>query len=192
MPNDESLDIIIDEEKVKAAAAAAGVIVEDDDGYVPTNSFMKGIDILRKLIEAFCKLCLVGQVIVTTIVVAGRYLFNQTPGWGEELSLIFMVYFCLCSSSLPVRHDEHLRMTLIEKIVPKTAVKLMDLFAYMCMFVFGLFMVTAGLDLVKLGARSRLPGLLISRAWIYASVPIAGIGLCIATIEKVVLVCQKR
>jgi len=192
MPNDESLDVVIDEEKVKAAAAAAGVIVEDDDAYVPANVFLKIVHILRKLVEAFCKICLVGQVIVTTIVVAGRYVFNYTPGWGEELSLIFMVYFCLCSACLPVRNDEHLRMTLIEKVVPAKAVKIMDLIGYICIFVFGYFMLTSGMDLVKLGARSKLPGLLISRAWVYASVPIAGASLCLSVIEKVVLLCQKR
>lgn len=192
MPNEESLDLVIDEEKVKAAAAAAGVIVEDDDDYVPANTVLKIFNYLRKLIEGFCKICLVGQVVVTTIVVAGRYIFNNTPGWGEELSLVFMVYFCLCSACLPIRYDEHLRMTLIEKIVPQKAVRVMDMIGYLCMFIFGLFMLIAGIDLTLLGARSKLPGLLVSRAWIYAAVPIAGTSICLSVIEKVVLLCRKR
>lgn len=192
MPNEETMNVVIDEQKVKAAAAAAGVIVADDDDYVPANRFMMIFQILRKVVEGFCKVCLVGQVIVTTIVVGGRYIFNSTPGWGEELSLVFMVYFCLCSACLPVRNDEHLRMTLIEKIVPKKAVQVMDIIGYVCMFLFGLFMLTSGIDLVQLGARSKMPGLLVSRAWIYAAVPVAGISICISMIEKVVLLCQKR
>ena len=192
MSNNESTQVIIDEEKVKAAAAAAGVIVEDDDDYVPANGFLKVFDVLRKIIESFCKICLIGQVIVTTIVVAGRYLFSYTPGWGEELSLMLMVYFCLCSACLPVRNDEHLRMTLIEKVVPAKAVLVMDIIGYLCMFVFGLFMLTSGIDLIQLGARSRLSGLTVTRAWLYASVAISGASLCLSVIEKGVLLCLKR
>lgn len=190
--DNESREMTVDTKKVEAAAAAAGVAMGGEE-YVPANGFLKALQMLRLLIEGFCKICLIGQVVVTTIVVIGRYVFNSTPGWGEQLSLIFMVYFCLVSACLPVREDAHLRMTLIEKIVPKKVVRAMDLFAYLCMFVFGVVMITSGIDLVKLGARSRLSGLpFMTRSWVYWSTPIAGFALCASVVEKVVILCQKQ
>lgn len=190
--DNESREMIVDEEKVKAAAAAAGVVSDDDDGYVPDTPILKAFNIGRKIIENFCKLCLLGQVIVTSIVVAGRYIFNSTPGWGEELSLIFMVYFCTVSACLPIRKDEHLRMTLIEKIVPKKAVWVMDFIGYICMFIFGVVMIIAGWQLTTKLGRSMMPGLVIKRAWLFASAPICGVSICLSVLEKVVLVCRKR
>lgn len=40
------------------------------------------------LVEGLCKIMMALQVLVTAYVVVGRYVFNRTPVWGEQLTLL--------------------------------------------------------------------------------------------------------
>ena len=65
-----------------------------------------------------CKLCFIGMVSITAFVVFNRYIIKGSLVWGEPVVLMFMVYMSLISAALAIRKDTHIRMAVIDMLVP--------------------------------------------------------------------------
>ena len=73
-------------------------------------------DQTEKIIMCICKILLIGDILVTTISVAGRYIpFIPDPYWSEEVVLTQMVYMAVLSATLAIRKGSHIRMTAFDK-----------------------------------------------------------------------------
>jgi TRAP-type C4-dicarboxylate transport system permease small subunit len=131
-----------------------------------------------------CKIMLALQVIITTYIVIGRYVFNSTPPWGEPAILLLMVWFSLLSSALAIKEDTHIRMSVIDLILPKRGLKVFKGFYAILITIFSLFMIKAGYELIILTQKSIIPGLKISSGWLYASVLVSGFCILVALIGK--------
>jgi TRAP-type C4-dicarboxylate transport system permease small subunit len=138
----------------------------------------------RETIDGFCRVLLMAQVVVVSIVVIGRYVFNRTPGWGEEGALLFMVWFCLISSSLAIIEERHLRMSIIDYFLSPKQLRILDYFNHTIIFIFAATMFWEGIKLTQLTALNMMPGLGIKSSWLFASIPVAGVAIVIMTIEK--------
>jgi TRAP-type C4-dicarboxylate transport system permease small subunit len=132
-----------------------------------------------RLVDVLCKMLLLVQVIVVSIVVFGRVLFKVTPSWGEQISLVAMVWFGLLSASIAVRDNSHICVTLLEKVLPPVWLQWNDRINAVLMFLFSTFMVIVGIQLTKLTALNILTGLNIPSSWLYASVPAAGLAIMV-------------
>ncbi|MDF0725957.1 TRAP transporter small permease [Cytobacillus sp. S13-E01] len=137
------------------------------------------------VIFTVCKLMLALQVIITSYIVFGRYVLNSTPPWGEPAVLMLMVWFSLLSSALALKDNAHIRMSIIDLVLPNRGIKIFHGFYYVLILLFALFMVIAGYELVQLTSTSIIPGLKISSGWLYASVLVSGICILIALLGKV-------
>lgn len=127
---------------------------------------------------------LVFMVIVVCFTVFTRYFLSYTPSWGEETALLCMVWFGFLSMALGVRDDLHLSITILDRILSKSVIKLLNLVKYVCTGGYGFFMIVQGYKLVQVGLLNRFPGLGITSAWLYAVVPISGAAMAIYSIEK--------
>jgi TRAP-type C4-dicarboxylate transport system permease small subunit len=132
-----------------------------------------------RLIDVLCKAFLLVQVIVVSIVVFGRVFFKVTPSWGEQVSLMAMVWFGLLSASIAVRDHSHICVTLLEKVLPPVWMKWNDRINAVLMFIFSAFMLVVGIQLTQLTALNILTGLNIPSSWLYASVPAAGLAIMV-------------
>lgn len=142
-------------------------------------------DIFFSTILTLCKIMLALQVIITSYIVFGRYVLNSTPPWGEPAILMLMVWFSLLSSALAFKDNTHIRMSIIDLILPRKGLKAFKGMYYLLTLVFALFMVKAGYELVQLTSVSMIPGLKISSAWLYSSVMVTGVCILIALFGKV-------
>jgi TRAP-type C4-dicarboxylate transport system permease small subunit len=131
-----------------------------------------------------CKVMLVIQVAVTIFVVTGRYVFNWTPGWGEQLTLLLLVWIGMLSAAITLRENSHVRVTLIENVLPAKAVQVIDFLGEIVLFLFFLGLFVSGYRLVRQTLPANYPGLGISKAWLYAAVPVSGVLLAVAAIER--------
>lgn len=127
---------------------------------------------------------LVAMVLVVCFTVVTRYFFSYTPSWSEETALLCMVWFGFLSMALGVRDDLHLSITILDGFTPKIVHKILALFKYVCTTGFGIFMVTQGWKMVKVGLMNKFPGLQITSAWLYSAVPIAGAAIVVYSVEK--------
>ncbi|MGB9662625.1 MAG: TRAP transporter small permease [Moorellaceae bacterium] len=143
------------------------------------------IDFLDCVVENSCKVMLVAQTLIVTWVVFGRFILKSTPGWGEESALMAMVWFGLLSASIGVREDAHLKIAVLDMILPPKCLKILDWFNWILMAGFALFLIFYGVKLTQLTAMNIMPGLGISSGWLYASVPASGVAIFIQLFNKV-------
>ena len=76
-------------------------------------------DITYKVVLIICKLLLIGDILITSMSVLGRYIpFIPDPSWSEEVVLTFMSYMAVLSAALAIRRGAHIRMTAFDRYLP--------------------------------------------------------------------------
>lgn len=144
----------------------------------------KFFDMLFGIVKSICKIMLCIQVISVTIVFVGRYFFNVTPAWGEELTLFCLVWLSLMGASLPIRTSGHLHVTLLDFLCkPKTIAKI-DTIGDALTVVFAVVIFGAGLAMTKQVSGTILHGIRISKGFLYAAVPASMVLYLLALIDK--------
>lgn len=146
-----------------------------------------------KIMLFICKLLLIGDIIITSITVAGRYIpFFTAPHWGEEMVLTLMVYMAVLSATLAIRKRSHIRMTAFDKYLPKKLLLVLDLLADIAVMALGVVLLVEGMDVIKptgniarFAKYSSLPNL--SQIWMYLPVAVAGVSMIIFELEQVFL-----
>ena len=144
-----------------------------------------------KIMLFICKLLLIGDIVITSVTVAGRYFpFFTAPHWGEEMVLTLMVYMAVLSATLAIRKRSHIRMTAFDKYLPKKVLLVLDLLADIAVLALGVVLLIEGLDVIKptgniarFAKYSSLPNL--SQIWMYLPVAIAGVGMIIFELEAI-------
>ncbi len=136
------------------------------------------------VVESVCKVMLTVLVLTVCWVVFGRYVLQSTPRWGEELALLTMVWFGLLSASLAVHRDAHLRITVVDFILPKRCLKALEWFVLSVVAAFAVVCILSGSLLVELTSTNTMPGMGISSAWLYLAVPVSGAVVLIQTVDR--------
>ena len=139
---------------------------------------------IYRSIQHVCNVFLALQVLLVCYVVFMRFAFNDSPPWGEEVALLFMVWFCLLSPPEAVHENRHLAISITQNFLPGNVLRVIDAINHLLILVFALFMVVEGYKLTLLTGRNILPGMGVSASILYASVPIAGAILAIASIDR--------
>lgn len=152
----------------------------------------KFYDAVYWLFMSFCKLVFIASICITTYVVFCRYVMHSTPRWGEQAILLCMVYMALISASLAVRTDTHIRVMLIDYLLPKVAIDFLKGMSHVMIFGFSLFMIVYGIQFTMLMGKSVMSGLGCKQSFLYTSVPIAGICMLLMQSEKLLLFAMKR
>jgi len=139
---------------------------------------------IYRWIRHTCNVLLVLQVVLVCYIVFARFVLNDSPPWGEEVALLFMVWFCLLSPPEALHENRHLAISLSQNYLPGSVLRIIDAINHLLVLVFAAFMVIEGTNLTMLTSRNILPGMGISASILYASVPAAGIILAIASIDR--------
>ena len=145
-------------------------------------------DVTYKFVLLLCKLLLVIDVLITCMSVTGRYVpFIPDPAWSEEVVLTCMAYMAVLSAALAIRKGSHIRMTALDKYMPKKMVISLDLLADIAVFILALVMIIVGwayaIQIGSKGSYVSMPN--ISRFWMYFPVPLAGVAMVIFELEAV-------
>ncbi len=145
-------------------------------------------DHVYNVILFICKILLIIDILITTVAVAGRYIpYLPDPPWSEEIVLSLMAYMAVLSAALAIRRKAHIRMTALDRYLPKRVINFLDMFAELAVMALGFVMIFVGWRYaVKIGSRGSyisIPAL--SRFWMYLPVPLAGLAMVIFEIETV-------
>ena len=142
-----------------------------------------------KVLMFICKLLLIGDILITTWAVVGRYVpFISDPHWSEEIVLTFMAYMAVLSATLAIRRRAHIRMTAFDTYLPKKVLLVSDLLADIAVMALGVVLIIYGVrfcnsPLSIRGKYASLPNL--SKFWQYLPIPVAGVGMIVFELEQV-------
>lgn len=140
-----------------------------------------------KVVLFICKLLLVGDILITSMAVFGRYIpFIPDPAWSEEVVLTLMSYMAVLSAALAIRRGAHIRMTALDRYMPKTMIKVLDVVADIAVFILAIIMIVVGFKYAfKVGARATYVSMpFLSKFWLYFPIPLAGIAMVVFELES--------
>ncbi|MCR4763247.1 MAG: TRAP transporter small permease [Lachnospiraceae bacterium] len=143
-------------------------------------------DITYRIVLFICKILLIGDILITSYSVLGRYIsFIPDPAWTEEIVLTFMSYMAVLSAALAIRKKSHIRMTAFDKYLPEAALKALDILADVAVFVLAVIMITTGWQFATtIGGRGTYVSIpTLSRFWKYFPIPVAGVAMLLFEIE---------
>jgi len=147
-----------------------------------------------KIILFLCKLLLIGDIVVTSWSVLGRYVpFIDDPHWSEEVVLTFMAYIAVLSATLAIRKRSHIRMTAFDgKLSPKT-IAVLDIVADIAVMALGVILLTQGIKFCNspLAMRGKYATMKLSKVWQYLPIPVAGASMIIFEMEQLFLNFEK-
>ena len=161
-------------------------------------------DAVYKAVLVICKLLLIADILITSYAVAGRLIggiqladgrylrnvvfFLDDPAWSEEIVLTLMSYMAVLSAALSIRTNAHIRMTALDRYLPKKLVMSLDVVSDVAVMILGIIMLVVGTKYATtLGARGyyvSLPNL--SKFWQYLPIPLAGFAMIVFEIECLV------
>lgn len=152
------------------------------------DKFKPVYDVIYKVDLFICKLLLIADILITSMAVAGRYIpFIPDPAWSEEVVLTLMSYMAVLSAALAIRKGSHIRMTAFDRYLPKKLLAYSDLLADFMVLVLAFVMLTVGWQYATtLGSKGTYVSMpWLSRFWMYAPIPLAGLFMIIFEIEAV-------
>ena len=144
-----------------------------------------------KILMFICKLLLIGDILITSWAVAGRYIpFITDPHWSEEIVLTFMAYMAVLSATLAIRRRAHIRMTAFDTYLPRKVLLVSDILADIAVLVLGVVLVVYGIRFCNspLSIRGKYASIpTLSKFWQYLPIPVAGVGMIVFELEQVFL-----
>ena len=161
-------------------------------------------DVVYKVVLVICKLLLVADILITSYAVAGRLIggiqladgrylrnvvfFLDDPAWSEEIVLTLMSYMAVLSAALSIRTNAHIRMTALDRYLPKKLVMSLDVLSDVAVMILGFIMLIVGTKYATtLGSRGYYVSIpTLSKFWQYLPIPLAGFAMIVFEIESLV------
>lgn len=126
---------------------------------------------------------LCAMVIIICYQVVMRYVFNRSPSWSEEVSLILLVWFGILSIPIGVKLHLHIGIEYIFRQFPMRMQWIVSRLVYLLITAFGVVMIIAGIQLVDFMRMSTLPATKLPSAVPYSVIPLSGLMLAYNALE---------
>ncbi|EAX48861.1 Tripartite ATP-independent periplasmic transporter, DctQ component [Thermosinus carboxydivorans Nor1] len=133
---------------------------------------------LDTALETFALLALLSMILIVTMTVFTRKLFNFVFFWSEEVTLLLLVWFAFMGMAIGFREGLHLAMDTITGLFPKWFNKGLDKLIQLSTFAFGLYLIIQGWDFTVLMHDSTLAATKLPNSTLYAVMPVTGFMVC--------------
>lgn len=149
------------------------------------KTFWESVDkVIFGIVKHVCVLMLGALVAIVFYIFVGRYFIHKSPMWGEPMSLFLLTWMSILGSSLVLRTDEHLKVTMFDEKMKKWQILITDLLATVCILAFAVFMLVYGSQLMRQARTNTMAGVDIPYAWMYLSLPVTGVLYILALITQ--------
>jgi TRAP-type C4-dicarboxylate transport system permease small subunit len=147
------------------------------------------LDRLSRELNRLAEWVMVGLLAALTLLVgiqiAGRFLFDYSIFWSDELARFLLVWAAFLGMSAGVRRGSHPAVDGVVRALPPGAARVAFGAALACSLLFFLVMVGYGTLLVQRTWLQRSPSLGLRMGLPYLAVPVAGILMGLHTIALV-------
>ena len=139
------------------------------------RSLNKGI---HRIMLWVADIALVAMVVIVTMTVTLRYVFNSGIGWAEEVPRLLVTLFAFLAMAMGVRDHVHIGVNIVYNLFPKDGLarRFMVAFSDIIVLLCGAFMLYYGgrrcLQLMRLPGQLPMTGL--RTWWQYLPIPLAG------------------
>lgn len=140
------------------------------------RKYEKFADVFSYVMISFCVLVFAVMIFSVTYGVLGRYIsFIKSPRWTQELAILALVWLCFVSAGFAVKNGLHVRMTVINGIVPKAVAKWLHFASYLLLLFVNGFWIYYGMKLSIMMANARMAATGWPMSLTYVSIVVGGV-----------------
>ena len=139
------------------------------------NAYLKFADVVYKCVLFLSKVITIAMVASVSYAVVGRFLLPRTPRWCEEVGILCMVWICFLMASLAIRDGIHIRMTILEYVLPKKVSQALHFLSYVVLLALSAVWIVAGWEVVEMTRIPKMPSTQFPMAVLYGSVLASGV-----------------
>lgn len=121
-------------------------------------------------------LLMVGIIAVMSIAVFCRYVLNDSLSWSEELSRYGLVYATFIGTALAARRGTHIRVTVLEHVLPARWRRVLHFLQEALTLAFVLVIAILAVRISGILHNTRSAAMLLPMSYVYAAIVI-GFGL---------------
>ncbi len=155
--------------------------------------FLKRLALMFDTLYETCAImALLGVIIVMTVQVATRKLFNFVFFWSEEAILVFLVWFAFMGIAIGFREGIHLGVDSLTDYLPARVNRWLDKWVDIMGLIYGLYFVVYGWEFTVLMLESTLPATKLPNSVVYAVMPVSGFMVCVYSILQMLGFDTKR
>ncbi len=153
------------------------------------------LDPLFQLAKAAAITFIGAMAVILIVAVFFRYGLNNSIRWSEEVARVLMVWMTFTAVPLAWRKsidgvDEFVRVDIATRMIPVRVAVIVEALSLLAILVFLAVLGWKGFELAVRSAGQILASIKISFFWIYLSIPVGCTLMCIATLERMVLLLQ--
>ncbi len=115
---------------------------------------------------------LVSFLVLASMQVVSRYVFNAPFTWTEELSAALLIWLTFLGATGVVRGEGHVKVEFLEEFLGPRISAVLDVIWDVCTIVFLVLLVIGGIQAFHELSFERTPALRLPIAWVVAIVPI--------------------
>jgi len=112
-------------------------------------------------------------VVLTSIQVILRYIFNNPLDWPEELNQILLVWMTFIGGIGLSRKNLHLRVDIVDDFLPKKILIFLRSFFNISTIIFMAIIIIGGIELFNEMIYERTPAMRLKLSYVYLIVPIS-------------------
>ncbi|WP_246314037.1 TRAP transporter small permease [Paenibacillus foliorum] len=142
--------------------------------------------------ENFSMVALLAMILIVTVQVMTRKLFNFVLYWSEEVTLLLLVWFSFLGIAIGFREKLHMAIDTFTSKLPPRWNWVLDRFIYASTFAFGVYLVISGAEFTVLMNESTLAATKLPNSVIYVIMPITGVLVCIYSFLQFIGIETKR
>ena len=135
---------------------------------------MKFLRFLNKWFEEIVISGFMGLFVTVTVLQVIARLLKISAPWTEEIARYSFIWMTLVGSAVAVKHRQHVRVDILESIVPAKVRPFIYWISMGLFMVFALVLLVYGCDVCAdlIRAPQKTAVLQISTVWVYASLPV--------------------
>jgi len=127
-----------------------------------------------QLVEAVLLVLMVVLCVDVFLGVFSRYVMVRTFTWYDEIARLCFAWMVFLGAAVGVRRGAHFRLHLLVDRFGPRAVSAARILAVVVVAGFGSVLIWQGFRLVELGQFQQTPVMGLSKAYVYAAVPVGG------------------
>ena len=142
--------------------------------------------------ETVTILFLLGVIIIMSVQVVTRKLFNFVFFWSEEGILLCLVWFSFLGIAVGFREGVHMGVEALTDHLSPRANRIIDTWVNLMGLLYGVYFVIYGWEFTVLMFESTLPATKLPNSVVYAVMPVSGFMVCVYSLLQLFGVNTKR
>ena len=152
----------------------------------------KAKKVYDRIVNAFVAIIFFVLTVICFVQVVGRYVFNVSPAWTEEMARYLMVWLVFVGSAIAYRYGTHLGVDYLIGFLPKGTKRAWAVGIHVvvaCLLV--IYMVT-GARMLEIGSRQVSSAMRIPMFYPFLAVPVGGALMLLEGITQILMIILEK